>query len=300
MARSTNYLQPWHPLALVLVLSMLLYKGHAAYHATMLVGEVAQRDLERHVYDVKLPRLEMRTAPGAIDAAMVPGLTTMRMVTARGQAMRCTLPPPPTAPLSPASSVTNVSFDDIDELFRDFESECFFRRDEWWTYEFCYGQHVVQKHVIPKDREPHEGEVEESFVLGKFDKELDVARRKNASTVLTRDSAFTQLFVNGTVCDKTGQPRQVVVKYLCSDDALHLKGILKKKKVDVNLLVTIREVASCIYEAEFMNGAICKHPSYIQRVSRSRRQVHCSMEESEGTFQGLLYSKGYKEVSLNL
>lgn len=262
-----------------------------------LVGEVAQRDTDRPVYEVNFPRLDEHVATGAEHAETKPGVTAMRMVTARGQAMRCLLPAPPTPTTSHAPTPPENQFDDIDGLFRNYKDKCFLKYEGWWTYEFCFGKHVVQKHIIPKDRDPNHDEVEDVFVLGLMDRDLDLARRKNASEVSTKDAAFTQLFLNGTLCDTNNQPRRVLIKYMCKDEAVQVSDVKKSKSVAI--LKTVREVESCVYEAEFMNDAICRHPSYLEKMARFARPIYCSMEENEGPFEGLR-SKTYKKASLSL
>lgn len=265
----------------------------------MVIGEVAQRDVDRPIYEVNLPELGEWDAMGDPGEG-APGMTSMRMVTARGQVMLCMLPLPAKTSPTPPHVNDETRFDDIDDLLSDYEGKCFIRVDGWWTYEFCFGEHVVQKHIIPKDREPFDGEAEDSFVLGKMDRKLDLMRRRNMSEVSTKDAAFTQMFVNGTVCDTTNKARRVLVKYLCRDDAVQLGGMSKKSsQSNLNLLKTVREVESCVYEVEFMNGAICQHPTYKEKLARSARPIHCSMEIESGPFEGLS-SKHYKKASLNL
>lgn len=296
-----RYLQSPVARALVLCLSLSLWPPCLAgsSYQTVVIGEVAQRDADRPIYEINLPELgEWETSDDPREGAS--GMTSMRMVTARGQVMRCMVPLPAKTSPTPPRVNDETRFDDIDDLLSEYEGKCFIRVDGWWTYEFCFGEHVVQKHIIPKDREPLEGEAEDSFVLGKMDRKLDLMRRRNGSEVSTKDAAFTQMFVNGTNCDTTNKPRRVLVKYLCRDDAVQLGGMSKKSsQSNLNLLKTVREVESCVYEVEFMNGAICQHRTYKEKLAHSARPIHCSMEEESGPFEGLS-SITYKKASLNL
>lgn len=257
------------------------------------IGEVAQRDIERPVYEVQFPPLGASRAGESAEGAELPqGASRVRMVSARGQAMSCVLPSP--VPLTTPAGVPQEghSFDDVDKLLSEYERVCFWRNDGWWTYEFCYGNQVVQKHI------PLEGEPSTEFVLGKFDKEADRARRRNATEVTANGAAFTQMYTNGTVCDTTGRPRRALIKYLCSDEAILRKGSTKDSS-SVNHLRTVREVESCVYVVEFFNGAICNHRAYKEKLARNARPIQCAMENEDEVFEGLS-STEYRKASLNL
>lgn len=211
--------------------------------------------------------------------------------------MRCVLPdagPMQQAASSPQNDQFEAEhqFDNVDALLKEYENKCFLRLEGWWTYEFCFGKHVVQKHIIPKDREPFQDEDEIEFVLGNYDRELDLLRRKDPDALSTSDVAFTQLFTNGSVCDMTGEPRRVLVKFVCRDEAVQLgtssaSSHATSVRRELNILNAVREVQSCVYEVEFMNGAICKHPAYQYKMTRVERPIHCSLEHGEGPFEGL-------------
>lgn len=289
----------------VIFFSMILQVFNA-YRATVVIGEVARRDTNRPVYEVHFPPLGKHHSPDNPPSEDLPvGVTPMRMVTARGQVMRCLLPAPPkSTEHSPSSGSAQSSsdglFDDVDGLLREYENKCFIRSEGWWTYEFCYGKHVIQKHIIPKDREPEESEREDVFVLGTFDREADEIRRKHADEVSTSDAAFTQLYTNGTVCDMTDKNRRVLIKYICRDHVVQLGGNEKKAAFsNLNLLNAVREVESCVYEVEFINGAICQHTSYKEKVAHTARAIHCSLEKGEEAFEGLR-SSSFRKASLTL
>ena len=269
---------------------------------TIAIGEVSQRDTNRPIYQIHLPAIGEYQPPGKSTPEELPvGVTSMKMVTARGQVMNCLLPAPqPIQRPTPSSRpLKENQFDDIDELMKPYDKRCFHRIEGWWTYEFCYGKHVIQKHVIPRDRNPQPGEQEDTFILGLYDRDIDVAHRKNISHNSNSDATFTQLFVNGTTCDMTNQPRRVLVKYVCRDEARQLFGSNKNQNSKENFISTIRETESCVYEIEFMNGAICEHSTYKEKMARAARSIQCSLEEDESPFEGLT-SNTYRKANLNL
>ncbi|CAN8074318.1 unnamed protein product [Agarophyton chilense] len=272
-----------------------------AYGPTLLIGEVSRRDISKPVYEVRFPlpgKFKSENHPP--EDVQPPGFTAMSVVTARGQKMRCLLPEltPSTTPSDDDHVRSENVFDDIDALLADYEDKCAFKVEGWWTYEFCYGKHVAQKHFgVAKDGSK---EITDEFVLGYFDKEQDLIRRKNISEVITSDAAFTQLYTGGTTCDMTNKPRQVLVKYMCIEDIVSLPGLQERtSKEKVAFLYSIREVESCVYEIEFFNKAICEHPLYKQKLEGIEKPIHCSLEEGEGPFEGLA-SETYQKASLNL
>ena len=239
---------------------------------TYIIGQVSQRDTNRPVYNVQFP--QPNTAKPSIPEPEQHTVSTLYVNTARKQRLRC-LVPSPDALATPEPSSENP-FHDIDDLLRVYSGKCFFYKESWWTYEFCYGRHIVQKHLVGNGQQTSPDEREEEYVLGRFDPQLDIQRRQNASHVSTDDAAFTQLYTNGTICDLTGKPRQTIVKYMCSHDVVQLGGVSKDTIAVLNF---IREVASCVYEIHFINTAICAHRSYQEKAQRSARIIHCSSDD---------------------
>lgn len=285
---------------LFVILSLLLHilllsAAHSQQTSTYIIGQVAQRDTNRPVYQLHLPP-PPSTHP-LIPEPLYRNVTTMTLTTPRNQRMRCVVPLPD--PISMSRPVTDNPFDDIDELLSVYKGTCFFHKESWWTYEFCYGKHIVQKHVVVKEHKTSPHEAEEQYVLGVYDRHVDLQRRLNVSKVSTPDAAFTQLYTNGTVCDITNKPRQTIVKYLCSLDAVQLGGTSKKtSQSTLNILNVVREVASCTYEIHFINAAICQHATYREKAARAARIIHCSMHDST-PFEGLTPDK-YNPTTLNM
>lgn len=290
----------------------ILFQTATCSTRSYVIGEF-RRDSDKPIYKIHFPSIGQYETPFNPPKNSIPkGLTEMRMVTARGQVMRCLLPkqsrnenakyrkkPKPT---TTKEGEEDTRFADIDEILNAYNDQCFFRKDGWWTYEFCYNRHIVQKHLIPPDQDPVQDEEEIEIVLGVFDRDSDLIRRKNSTLVSMSDSAFTQLYANGTECDLTGVQRQVIIKYMCSDDALrsvevNMNG--KNKHKDLNVLNRVREVESCVYEVEFLNSAICHHSTYKEKTRNSVKPIHCSLDTDQTPFEGL-YSPDYHRASLSL
>lgn len=92
----------------------------------------------------------------------------------------------------------------------------------WWKYEFCYGKTVEQYHI---ERDGSKT----SILLGKFNKEKHLKwirdnpqKRPKPQAVRKQLSHF---YSDGTICDKTGRPRQTVVKLKCLENTQNLGAV---------------------------------------------------------------------------
>ncbi|XP_030748881.1 endoplasmic reticulum lectin 1 [Sitophilus oryzae] len=89
---------------------------------------------------------------------------------------------------------------------------CLYGGTGWWKFEFCYGKSIEQFH-IEKDGSKI------AINLGKFNKQkhLDWIERhphKRPKPVGERKQ-LTHFYSEGSLCDKTGEPRQTEVKLKC-------------------------------------------------------------------------------------
>lgn len=89
---------------------------------------------------------------------------------------------------------------------------CLHGGNGWWKYEFCYGRSVVQYHI--------ERDGKKTIVnLGKFDKQAHLEwiaahpHKKPKSPELRKQ--LSHFYSHGTICDRTGNPRQTEVKLKC-------------------------------------------------------------------------------------
>ncbi|PXF43438.1 Protein OS-9-like [Gracilariopsis chorda] len=287
-------------LRLVVLATLCLFSKCFAVRHTFVIGDVSRRDINKPVYEIHLPRIgEFRSTNHPQEEAPH-GFTAKSVVTAKGQRMSCLLPDPlPSNKPSPGTEKSDENiFDDIDDLMQVYEGKCLHRPDGWWSYEFCYGKYVAQRHI--ETEKGSEKRIKDEFMLGHFDKEQDRLRRKSRSEVELPDAAFTQLYTNGTLCDTTNKPRRALVKYICIDETLLHTGHAKRTdNYKYSFLGSVREVESCVYEIEFYNYAICHHSLYRKRMDRLQKPIHCSLEQGEGPFKGLS-SDMYKKASLNL
>lgn len=92
----------------------------------------------------------------------------------------------------------------------------------WWKYEFCYGKSVEQYHVEKDGRKT-------SINLGRFDKKKHLDwlqknphKRPKPSHQRTQ---LSHLYSGGSICDKTGKPRQTEVKLKCLENAASVNAV---------------------------------------------------------------------------
>ncbi|XP_018563564.1 endoplasmic reticulum lectin 1 [Anoplophora glabripennis] len=85
----------------------------------------------------------------------------------------------------------------------------------WWKFEFCYGRYVEQYHVEKDGRRV-------SINLGLFNKKthLDWIEKHphKRPKPLAQRKQLSHFYSSGTVCDKTGKPRQTEVKLKCLEN----------------------------------------------------------------------------------
>ncbi|KAJ8934589.1 hypothetical protein NQ314_013265 [Rhamnusium bicolor] len=85
----------------------------------------------------------------------------------------------------------------------------------WWKFEFCYGKSVEQYHFEKDGRKV-------SISLGLFDKQTHLNWIKEhphkRPKPLSQRKQLSHFYAGGTVCDKTGKPRQTEVKLKCLEN----------------------------------------------------------------------------------
>ncbi|CAL7934550.1 unnamed protein product [Xylocopa violacea] len=89
---------------------------------------------------------------------------------------------------------------------------CLHGGNGWWKYEFCYGRSVDQYHI--------ERDGKKTIVnLGKFDKQKHLewiaANPHKKPKTLELRKQLSHFYGDGSICDKTGNPRQTEVKLKC-------------------------------------------------------------------------------------
>ncbi|XP_066254403.1 endoplasmic reticulum lectin 1 isoform X1 [Euwallacea similis] len=99
---------------------------------------------------------------------------------------------------------------------------CLYGGTGWWKFEFCYGKSVEQFHI---ERDGSRTAIN----LGVFNKQkhLDWIKEhphKRPKPVEARKQ-ISHFYSEGSVCDKTGQPRQTEVKLKCLENAANPSSV---------------------------------------------------------------------------
>ncbi|GAB0493574.1 hypothetical protein MMPV_004859 [Pyropia vietnamensis] len=317
-------------------------------------------------YTLALPSLGGTVPPGGRPLADADEAVPVGLTTPSGQHLRCEVPverPPGGEAVAAAARRARAAsrgalFDGIETLLSAYEGLCFLRLEGWWTYEFCYGSSVIQRHI------PRDGEEETSYTLGLAqppvrgaggaesmpgDATLPRDRDADATAAAGVDASGSEggaggasptpdegrrsgesaqgsaapdaLYTNGTPCDLSdGTPRRVTIRYLCST-ALHgplatrvtppgegtssgagggtgtrsgsgggggggtpstREGAPPSGPVTAHYIAAIREPASCVYELDFVNDAVCAHEAYAQEdTAGGAKTVWCTLEDEE-------------------
>ena len=133
--------------------------------------------------------------------------------------------------------------------------------ESYWTYELCHGRYVQQYH---EERDGKKVKVQK-YELGKIDmseiKKLSTEyeqfnknpNRKSEIPVKKIDGVnmpYVEMeMTDGTMCDLISKPRSIKVLYVC----------FQQGKQEI---YSIKETATCEYEAVVLTPLLCGHPDY--------------------------------------
>ena len=176
---------------------------------------------------------------------------------------------------------------------------CFYRREGWWTYEYCWRRHVRQYHekevevVDPKTKKvvgKRGVPVKDAdFYLGfqqqpashaaaatvvrtsgadglKEEERVGVITRGAEAAVGESDTFYSHFLAGGTKCDLTGEPREVEVRFTCSK---------RSKELSTNMVTSISEVKTCKYVLNFETFAICNQGDFHAVGEDPVHRIHC-------------------------
>ncbi|XP_024283081.1 protein OS-9 isoform X2 [Oncorhynchus tshawytscha] len=119
---------------------------------------------------------------------------------------------------------------------------CLVKTKDWWTYEFCYGQHIRQYHLEDTDIK---GDV---LFLGYYDSEFDWNNETAKASKQHRLKRYhSQSYVNGSKCDLNGNPRETEVRFVCEEGS-------------GDYVARVDEPQSCRYVLTVHTTRTCQHP----------------------------------------
>ncbi|GAA96151.1 uncharacterized protein L969DRAFT_91607 [Mixia osmundae IAM 14324] len=171
------------------------------------------------------------------------------------------------------------------KLLEPLIGSCLYHQQNWWTYAFCYGAEIRQFHEVrsPETHLPGEDANSPSFTLGRYPYNREKGQRleggESAGKAVSLGSGLgaqaalsdvlaagepslsnqqddyqepqylSQRWDQGTVCDKTGQRRQVEVQFHCDSSGL-------------DRIALIRENALCSYVMVIHTPRLCGEPLF--------------------------------------
>ncbi|KAM4587707.1 protein OS-9 isoform 2-T2 [Odontesthes bonariensis] len=143
---------------------------------------------------------------------------------------------------------------DVPDLLRPMhKAPCLVKTKDWWTYEFCHGQHIRQYHL--EDTEI-KGDI---LFLGYYESEFDWSNETaKASKQHKLKRYHSQAYVNGSKCDLNGNPREAEVRFVCEEGS-------------VDYIARVDEPQSCRYVLTIHTSRTCQHP-FLRPPSTAKPQ----------------------------
>ncbi|XP_029947015.1 protein OS-9 isoform X2 [Salarias fasciatus] len=143
---------------------------------------------------------------------------------------------------------------DIADLLKPMHSSpCLVKTKDWWTYEFCHGQHIRQYHL--EDTEI-KGDI---LFLGYYESEFDWSNETAKASKQHRLKRYhSQTYVNGSKCDLNGNPRETEVRFICEEGS-------------GDYIARVDEPQSCRYVLTIHTGRTCQHP-FLRPPSTAKPQ----------------------------
>ncbi|XP_038045893.1 protein OS-9-like isoform X2 [Patiria miniata] len=166
----------------------------------------------------------------------------------------------------------------ISELLKPMENApCLVKTKDWWSYEYCHGQHVKQYHL-------EDGNVVgDDLYLGYYESEMDWNNKTHKDAKRHRLNRYhSHTYVNGTKCDLTKKPRETEVRFLCAEG----QG---------DSIFRIDEPSSCAYILTIHTSRTCHHPYLRPPPSLKARPVLCYPALEQEQYEKYLEIKQEKQ-----
>jgi len=167
-------------------------------------------------------------------------------------------------------------------LLIPLEGICLYHRQAWFTYSYCHGRdgeirqfrELIQ--ARPPSAGPHRPEEDpdwESYTLGRAPTtpepgaDLTVAQQDAlaANLELARSAGsryLVQRWGDGTLCDKTGKPREVEVQFHCS-------------MATTDTIAFVKESKTCSYVLVVHTPRLCGEPGFMTKDAGEQASITC-------------------------
>lgn len=146
----------------------------------------------------------------------------------------------------------------IPELLKPMEgAPCLIKTKDWWTYEFCYGQHIRQYHMEDSEIK---GEI---LFLGFYSSEFDWNNETAKASKQHRLKRYhSQTYVNGSTCDLSRAPRETEVRFMCEEGSS-------------DYITRVDEPQSCSYVLTVHTPRTCQHPFLRPASTNKPHPIKC-------------------------
>ncbi|RVD82760.1 uncharacterized protein DFL_007175 [Arthrobotrys flagrans] len=141
------------------------------------------------------------------------------------------------------------------ELLRGMEGTCLYFISGWWSYSFCYNDHIKQFHQLPPaNGVPALPPVEDPH-----------AARWGVMEMAANGELkyLVQKLAGGTLCDITGKERRIELQYHCSPHASQ------------DRIGFIKEVTTCCYLMVIYTPRLCSDAAFQPPTESRANQIEC-------------------------
>lgn len=157
---------------------------------------------------------------------------------------------------------------------------CSYKIELFWVYELCHGKFLRQYH---EETTKYKSKITQEYVLGNFEEDqieehnLEYEKKKaeldrtgsTRPTILVNNHYKPYVMLNmtgGTKCDLTKKPRMSRIIYVCNEEQKHE-------------LYSLKEVATCEYEAIVLSPLLCQHKDF-KNDTKTQHEIKCYSDHS--------------------
>ncbi|GFS54566.1 protein OS-9 [Trichonephila clavipes] len=226
-------------------LSIFIFIGFFEFIFTLNVEELKPLNYEVEILQTPIKRGEEPPVP------------LMHMTSTYGQEYTCTLPQVEEEEVTEKIHLDEKNLD-VKELLKPMRhGSCLLKGKDWWTYEFCFGHYIKQFHI-------EDGQIiGQVITLGLYDSDYDWSNDTDQEKFKhVKQRYHSQLYVNGTKCDLTAQPRTAEVRLYCEEDA-------------GDYIYRVDEPGTCSYIITIHTSRLCSHPQLKPLPSKKAYLIPC-------------------------
>ncbi|KAJ2713969.1 Protein OS-9 [Coemansia spiralis] len=176
------------------------------------------------------------------------------------------------------------------ELLQPLQNTCLSYKSGWWMFEYCHDRSVRQYHRPAPDKKGRVAEIE--YFLGEYSHLHRIAATPQPTGSTAADSALdptrttqirkvgrrhylVQLWGGGTMCDVTGEPRDVEVQYHC-DPSGHERISL------------VEEIAICQYVVIINTPRLCVDAGFYDTAASTVFNITCQHVVPDSDYDALM------------